>query len=261
VTERTRLELLLRRDRWLVSAALIGVVLLSWAWIVPMARDMYGTMDGPSAWMMTMAWDAQYVALLFAMWSVMMIGMMLPSAAPAVLLYGLVVRQGGDTPHARMQIHVFALGYLASWVAFSALATGLQAILAHWWVITPMMETRSPVVGGGILIAAGLYQLTPLKRACLRHCRSPAEFLSLHWQTGVGGSFRMGFRFGLYCLGCCWALMLLLFAGGVMNLWWIVGLTVFVLLEKLIRWGDRGGRWSGLILAGVGVWMVVQASA
>ena len=254
----TSLEALLRRDRWLVGGALAVAVALCWAWLVPMGRDMYGAMDGASAWMMVDTWDWPHLALLFAMWVVMMAGMMLPSAAPALLIYAMVVRKSPDGARARAHVYAFASGYLLVWTLFSLAATVLQRWLANALLLSPMMETQSPVFGGALLVAAGIFQLTPWKRTCLDACRSPAEFIVRHWRAGVGGGFYLGVANGLYCLGCCWALMLLLFVGGVMNLWCIGALTVFVLLEKVAPFGVQGGRLSGVLIFALGAWMLAR---
>jgi predicted metal-binding membrane protein len=257
VSSPTTLESLLRRDRWLVGLALAVVIALCWAWIVPMAVDMYGNMSGSSAWMMTDRWDFTHLALLFAMWAVMMAGMMLPSAAPALLIYAAVVRKSPDGARAAAHAYAFGGGYLLVWTVFSLAATVLQRALAKLLLLSPMMETSDRRLGGALLLVAGLFQFTPFKRACLQYCRSPAEFLTRHWRPGVAGGFRLGWLHGLYCLGCCWALMLLLFVGGVMNLWWIAGLTVFVLLEKVAPLGAQGGRLSGLPLMALGLWFLL----
>ncbi|MFZ5496191.1 MAG: DUF2182 domain-containing protein [Verrucomicrobiota bacterium] len=259
MSDRTRIEDWVRRDRWLAGGALAVATALCWAWIVPMARDMYGAMDGASAWMMGDDGTPAYWLLMAAMWVVMMIGMMLPSAAPAMLLYGLVVRKSPDPERATARVHAFAGGYLLVWTAFSLVATALQYALTRTLLLSPMMESASPVFAGLVAIAAGAYQFTPFKHACLRVCRSPAEFITRHWRKGVGGGFHLGLMNGLYCLGCCWALMLLLFVGGVMNLWWITGLTVLVLLEKLAPLGAQTGRAMGGILCGLGLWLLTRA--
>ena len=259
VDARTSVESLLRRDRWLIGSALGVAVALCAGWIVPMARDMYGAMDGSAAWMMTNTWDFTHLFLLFAMWVVMMAGMMLPSAAPALLLYAGVIRKSPDGDRATAHVYAFAGGYLLVWTFFSLIATMLQRVLADELIISPMMESRDPVFGGALLIAAGVYQFTPYKRTCLNACRSPAEFLIRHWKPGVAGGFYLGVANGLFCLGCCWALMLLLFVGGVMNLWWIAALTIFVLLEKVAPLGAQGGRLSGVLLAGMGIWSLARA--
>jgi len=256
VEEFTPVETLLRRDRRLIGGALAVAVIVCWAWIVPMAVDMYGRMDGASAWMMTDRWDGRHLVLLFAMWAVMMAGMMLPSAAPALLIYAAVIRRSPAGAAVNAHVNAFAAGYLLAWTLFSLAATVLQRQLAHAGWLSPMMEMEDRRLGGTLLLAAGLYQFTPFKRACLSYCRSPAEFLTGHWRPGPAGGFRLGWLHGLYCLGCCWALMLLLFAGGVMNLWWIGGLTVFVLLEKAAPFGDRGGRWASLPLIALGLWLL-----
>ena len=209
-----------------------------------MARDMYGPMTGASAWMMTPVWDAPHLLLLWAMWAVMMTAMMLPSAAPMLAL--------ADRPGS------LALGYVGVWAAFSVGATALQWALGRWSLINPMMEAASPQAGAVLLVIAGLYQWTPLKHACLATCQSPMAFLTRRWRSGRRGALRMGAEHGVYCVGCCWALMLLLFAGGVMNLTVIVALTLFVAFEKLAPVGVWGARVSGVLLIAAAGWMLVR---
>lgn len=247
-----------RRDQVLLVAGLLAVTTLCWLWIVPMARDMYGPMTGASAWMMTGTWDLRYLLLIWAMWGVMMAAMMLPSASPMLLLYATVARRGPDAGSAAARVASMTAGYVLMWWLFSLGATLLQRALSGLLLITPMMETASPWAGGVLLLAAGLYQLTPLKAACLQACRSPLSFIMQRWRGGTLGAFRMGVDHGRYCLGCCWALMLLLFVGGVMNLWVIGALTVFVLVEKLAPFGALSGRIAGIVLIGLGLWMVVR---
>jgi predicted metal-binding membrane protein len=198
------------------------------------------------------------IALTFAMWAVMMAGMMLPSASPMLLLYSATARRGSQPGSAVVRVTAMAIGYLLVWVLFSAGATLLQGIASRLLLVTPMMETATPLAAGILLIAAGAYQFTPLKMACLRACRSPLSFVMQRWRSGTLGAFRMGVDHGRYCLGCCWALMLLLFAGGVMNLWVIAALTVFVLVEKLAPFGVHSGRLAGVALIGLGFWMFVR---
>lgn len=223
-----------------------------------MARDMYGAMNGPSAWMMVNRWDSLHILLLFAMWTVMMVGMMLPSAAPTLLLYANVVRRSDDGTHTSARVYAFAGGYLLIWTLFSAGATFLQRVLSDLLLLSPMMVLRSRVFAGALLLVAGAYQLTPWKRSCLESCRSPAAYIAGHWLPGNMGAFRMGLRHGAFCLGCCWALMLLLFAGGVMNLYVIAALTIFVLLEKVAPIGVQGGKLSGILLIVLGVWVLTR---
>ena len=223
-----------------------------------MALDMYGSMSGWSMWMMTDKWDLTHRALLFAMWAVMMIGMMLPSATPALFLYAAVLRKSGEIKNTHRQIYAFAAGYLVVWTLYSLLATVLQVWLARWLLLTRMMEARNRWFAAALLIMAGVYQLTPLKQVCLKSCRSPVTFLTKRWRRGTWGGFRMGVDQGLYCLGCCWALMLLLFVGGVMNLWWIAGLTAFVLLEKFVPLRIKSGRLSGMVLLAIGAWTLIR---
>jgi len=252
----TRLELLLGHDRASLVVLLILFPLVCWSWIVVMAHDMSGPMTGASAWMMTVHWDARHVFLLWAMWAVMMVGMMLPSAAPLLLLYGVAVRRQGRGLAASRQIYALAGGYATVWAFFSVGATAAQRILSARLIVSPMMTT-SHMVGAGLLIVAGVYQLTPLKLACLQKCQSPLSVMMHRWRSGVAGAFRMGIDHGAYCLGCCWALMLLLFAGGVMNLAVIFALTAFVAFEKVGPFGAHSARVSGALLVAAGTWMLL----
>jgi predicted metal-binding membrane protein len=244
----TALERALRRDRTLVVLGLAAVLAPAWLYLVRASLDMYGAMNGPAAWMMRASWDASFAALVFAMWAVMMAGMMLPSVAPAILIHARVARSGEAPERPVLRAYLFAAGYLVVWVAFSAVATGLQAFLASRALMTPMMESATPLFAAVLLALAGLYQWSDAKRACVRECRGPVEFLASHWRPGAAGALRMGVQHGLYCVGCCWALMLLLFAGGVMSLPWIAGLSLFVLFEKLSPFGERGDRVAGALL-------------
>jgi predicted metal-binding membrane protein len=223
-----------------------------------MARDMYGPMTGASAWMMTPVWDAPHLALLWAMWAVMMVGMMLPSASPMLLLYATVARRSATTASAASrQSYALAAGYAAVWLLFSVAATALQLFFARLSLVSAMMEVTNPAVGAALLLLAGAYQLTPIKLACLRTCQSPLGFLMSRWRTGSVGAFRMGLEHGAFCVGCCWALMLLLFAGGVMNLVVIAALTAFVAFEKLTPFGVQGERISGVLLIATALWILV----
>lgn len=251
----TLLEIALQRER-AVTSTLVLATLASWGWIVLLARDMYGTMLGASAWMMTVHWDLAHLFLLWAMWAVMMTAMMLPSAAPLVLLYAGALHARGERDASR-RIYALAGGYLAAWAVFSIGATALQRILASALVLTPMMEPERPILAAVALAIAGVYQLTPYKRACLRVCRSPLSYLLQHWRPGTAGAFRLGVEHGLYCLGCCWALMLLLFAGGVMNLVVIVALMLWVLAEKFLPFGERTAKASGIALLALAAWTAV----
>jgi len=263
VSSSTPVEHLLRRDRWLAGSALVVAVVLCWAWLVPMARTMEkdGMMCGVASWAMVDTWEPGHLAMLFAMWAVMMAGMMLPSAAPIVLLYAGVVRKSPGIERPAAHVYAFAAGYLAVWTGFSLAATALQRVFTESLLLSPTMASQSPAFAGAMLFFAGVYQLTPWKRACLAWCRSPVDFLTRFWKPGVSGGFRLGVAHGLYCVGCCWALMLLLFVGGVMNLRWIAVLTIFVLLEKVTPLGAKRARWLGLVPIALGSWMLYRAIA
>lgn len=238
-----------RRDRIAILTAIAGTSALAWIYLLVLARDMAAE---PMAMMTLHAWSAADFGLMFAMWAVMMVGMMLPSAAPTTLVYAAVARKAAREGTPVAPTLAFVAGYLAMWTLFSLGATLAQWRLEAAALLSPMMVSSSPALGAALLIAAGLYQLTPFKDACLAHCRSPAHFIADHWHPGTAGALRMGLEHGAYCLGCCWVLMGLLFFGGVMNLLWIAGITLFVLLEKLSPFGALGGRLAGVGLIGAG---------
>ena len=257
INDRTAVEATLARPRASLVAVLIILPVLCWAWVAAMARDMYGPMTGASAWMMTTTWDAPHLLLLWAMWAVMMTAMMLPSASRLLLSYGIAARRSAPAAASR-QVYALAAGYLVTWALFSVGATALQRVLAALLVVTPMMEVANPVMSAALLMIAGIYQLTPIKGACLETCQSPLGFLMSHWRQGWSGALRMGLLHGAQCVGCCWALMLLLFAGGVMNLMVILALTAFVAFEKLTPFGMRGARVSGVLLIAAAIWMLAR---
>ena len=256
-----------KRDRLVVLGALGFVVVLSWTYVLAgagmnmsafeMTRLSSGT--GAMAMMMPAVWDVGYAGLMFFMWWVMMIAMMLPSATPMVLLFAAMNRKQKESGNPYVPTSLFASAYLIVWAGFSVVAVAVQWGLDSLALLSPLLVSASATLGGGLLIAAGIYQLTPLKQACLKHCRSPLQFVLTRWRSGADGAFRMGIEHGAYCVGCCWFLMGLLFFGGVMNLYWIAGIAVFVLLEKTIPVGHWMSHVVGIALM---VWgIVVMLSA
>ena len=255
------LQRALKRDRLTVGAGLAALTMLVWIHLVRIAADMGmpGSMGEAVAMTRIRPWTGADFALMFWMWLVMMVAMMLPSAAPMILVFARVSRKAREEGHPFAPTGAFTAGYLAAWGAFSLVATGLQWALDQAALLSPMMVATSPALGGTLLIAAGIYQLTPFKDACLKHCRSPIRFITHHWRRGTTGALRMGLEHGFFCICCCWALMGLLFFGGVMNFVWIVGIAVFVLLEKVAPLGAHAGRITGAILALAGVLVVASA--
>lgn len=242
-----------------IIAGLAAVVACAWAYLIPASLDMYGRMDGAAAWMMEATWDARYLLLIFLMWTAMMVAMMLPSALPTLLIFYKAVSNDPTVRTPSRRILAFATGYILVWFGFSLAATLLQRALAEAALLSPMMVSASPSLGGAILIVAGIYQWTPLKYSCLRQCRSPLAFFMEHWRPGMPGALQLGVRHGIHCVGCCWALMLLLFVGGVMSLLWIAAISIFVLLEKLAPFGVRIARLSGPALVFAGAWVLWAA--
>jgi predicted metal-binding membrane protein len=258
-------EALLRRDRAVLAAGLLAILALAWGWLLSgagmemSAVEMTG-MAGMDGWLMQPAvWTPSYAVLIFAMWWVMMVAMMLPGAAPVLLLFARVHRKDKAAGAPLVPTVLFAAGYLLAWGGFGAAATALQWGLESARLLSPMLETSHYWLGAGLLVAAGAWQLTPLKAVCLRHCRTPLGFLIGNWRPGGIGALRMGLHHGTYCLGCCWFLMALLFFGGVMNLYWIAGLAVYVLLEKTLPNGHWLGRMTGIALVAAGIVVAIRA--
>lgn len=261
------LETLLRRDRLVVGVALAALVVAAWLYLFHLAHAMpdiampemqampgMGAMPGMAMAMPALhAWSWLEVGALIVMWAVMMVAMMTPAAAPMILMFASVHRRRTVEGRPAVPTGVFVLGYLVMWTVFSVVAALAQAGLHAAALLSPTMAAESPLLGSGILVVAGVVQWTPLKRACLAACRSPLSFLMTRWREGPGGAFVMGLHHGIYCLGCCWALMALLFVAGVMNLLWIAVIAVAVLVEKAVPHGDVVGRAIGavLIIAGV----------
>lgn len=203
-------------------------------------------------------WSSLDLLLAFAMWAVMMVGMMLPSAAPMILLFSALHRKRREQNAPHVPTLVFLLGYLAVWTAFSGAATLAQWGLHGAALLSPGMALSSPIVGGALLVAAGIYQWTPFKEACLRKCRTPLDFLMTEWREGVCGAVVMGLRHGLFCAGCCALLMGILFVAGVMNLLWVAGVAAFILVEKVAPKHRWTARLSGSGLAAWGLWIAAE---
>jgi predicted metal-binding membrane protein len=249
---------LARSDRSGLALLTFGSA-FAWAYLIWMARGMQH-MDAKLILMPGMTdWTPLDLALVWLMWSLMMVGMMLPSAAPMLLAFGAVGRRV-DPIRPSSHTLAFCGGYLLIWAAFSIAATLLQWSLLSWRLVSPMMVSTSAWLGGGLLCLAGVYQFTRWKAACLRLCQAPQAFLVKEWRTGWRGALVMGLRHGVLCLGCCWALMALLFVLGVMNLAWIAALTLFVTAEKTFpaaRWLPRIG---GVGLCVWGLWLIGRAA-
>lgn len=247
-------------DRLAIWGGLGALSALAWLYLWRMPTTSSGMAMGGMAGMSGMAampgmsmaspWSASALWLTFLMWAVMMVAMMLPSAAPMVATYALVAKGRGSSP--RLRVWLFAGGYVAVWVAFSAIVTVLQTAMDQAAMLTGAMRV-APLAGGVILALAGAYQLSPLKRKCLRYCQSPLGFLMTHWRDGGVGAIVMGLDHGAFCVGCCWMLMALLFVAGVMNLLWVAVLTAFVLIERATPWGEKLATISGFALIAGGL--------
>jgi predicted metal-binding membrane protein len=252
-------------------ASLTGVCAIAWLYLLrlsaqmPMAGDGAGlgaSIPGIAAGAMCsvqLPWTTEDFALMFAMWWVMMVGMMLPSATPLILTFATVNRRERERARPFIPASVFTVGYVLAWGGFS-----LAATLAHWGLertalLLPTMKTGSAVVGGIFFLAAGIYQWTPLKQACLTKCRSPLDFAINRWHDGWTGALRMGVEQGAYCVGCCAVLMLLMFVGGLMNLLWAAALAVFVFAEKLFPAGEWIARGSGVLMIAFGGYLLASA--
>jgi predicted metal-binding membrane protein len=268
----TVLELVLRRDRTVIVSALGLLLALAWAYVLWIAAymDMGGMemsefrMIPASIGIMAPAlapWSPFEFFLVFVMWAVMMIGMMTPSVTPMILIHARVARQAAAQHKPFAATAWFAAGYLAAWIAFALAATCAQGALERASLLTSTMQGATNILGGVVLIIAGLYQWTPAKDACLVQCQAPLVFIQRHggFRRDAAGALWLGLRHGAYCVGCCWALMALLFVGGVMNVLWIAGLAIFVLLEKVIPVGRAISRIAGCLLVVSGAWLLVAA--
>lgn len=278
----TVLETVLRRDRAIIAAALAALTAFAWAYILWLAdsMNMEPAMDigpaipNPDMSAMDMSgkvmdfssvmapqvheWSVVEFAFIFAMWAVMMVGMMTPSAAPMILIYARVGHHAALKGRPLAATGFFAGGYLLAWVAFSLVATVGQWGLEKTFLLTPEMASASRVFSGFILVAAGLYQWTPQKDACLAKCQAPLLFIQRHggFRKDALGSMQIGFKHGLYCIGCCWAVMGLLFVGGVMNVLWIAAIAIFILAEKILSSGRFLPRLAGTTLISAGAWLL-----
>jgi predicted metal-binding membrane protein len=253
----------LQRDRIVVIAGLVAVSALAWLYVLQLASSMTG-MDVNAMEMSmpyTQAWRGGDITLTFMMWGVMMVAMMTPSATPMILMFANINRQRQTDQTPIPATIVFLLGYLLVWMLFSAGATLVQWGLHSAALLSPEMIRVTPLWGGIFLILAGMYQFTPLKHACLSRCRTPLGFLMSEWREGTKGALTMGARHGIYCVGCCWLLMALLFVAGVMNLLWVALIAGWILVEKVVPMGDWGSRAIGVLMLGWGAWLLVQVWA
>ena len=284
------LEQVLKRDRVIIVAAILIIAAIAWAYTVYLAEtgmgmgsmqmgsdtsgtsmSMMGGMEesdagmGSSGMGMAMAdmrsWSVADFGLMFVMWAVMMVAMMAPSAAPMLLMFATVNRKRKEREAPFVPTGVFLAGYVIVWAAFSLAATGGNWGLHQASLLSSMMgESTSGYLGGGLLLLAGVFQWSPLKYNCLKQCRTPMGFMMTSWRDGHSGALRMGLEHGAYCLGCCWALMLLLFVLGIMNLVWIAALAAFVLAEKVAPKGEWVGRITGVLMIGWGIWTIATAA-
>ena len=251
-----------RRDRVLIAGCLLLITALAWAYLVHLDHRMAASANSATAMAqmgMTLdaPWGAWDVFLTTVMWAVMMVGMMSPSAAPVLLLFAEMQRRRPERS-APLAVPLFGVGYITLWLGFSVCAALAQWALHEGALLSSTLAAASPRVGGGILIAAGVYQLTPAKGTCLNHCQSPVGFLMTNWRDGARGAFQMGLRHGRFCLGCCWALMCVLFTVGVMNLVWVAALTAFILLEKSGRLGTHVARVGGVVMIVAGILLATR---
>jgi predicted metal-binding membrane protein len=252
-----------RRDRLLIAGCLIVITAIAWADLLHMARhpssaQEYEAMMAAMGMAVDRPWTAADFFFTFAMWAVMMVGMMAGSAAPVLLLFA-ATRRGRAQHGVPISVLFFGLGYLTVWVGFSAGAAVAQWALQRAALLTTAMSTSNPWLSAGILIVAGAYQLSPFKGACLTECRSPLGFLMSRWREGPVGALRMGIAHGVFCLGCCWALMVVLFAVGIMNLAWVAAISVVVLIEKIAPGGAVVSRLAGIAMIGAGLYVVTGA--
>jgi predicted metal-binding membrane protein len=246
-----------RRDQCLIVFSLTVLVMLAWFYLIRLDLNMP---DMPGMAMGIHDWTPTDFIMMSLMWVIMMIGMMVPSAMRSVMIYSLIVSKAQTSGRSIAPTYLFVSGYVCIWSFFSLIATILQWLLERLALVSPMMVSTSAYLGAVLLIGAGVYQLTPLKDVCLKHCQAPTEFINKHYKKGSFGAFQLGLKHGAYCLGCCWALMGLLFIGGVMNLIWILAISLFVLAEKLLPVQIRTARVTGILMILSGLVFLINDS-
>ncbi len=239
------------RDRTIVLASLVAIAGLAWAYLFSLGQSMSGMDDMPD---MIMQSGAGSFGITATMWAVMMVGMMLPSATPMILLYTKVQRKQGTRPVLRTG--AFVAGYVLVWGGFAVVADALQVILGHVALLSSAGEFLSTKLAGLTFLLAAAYEFSPLKNRCLRQCNSPLGFITVHWRPGTAGGLRMGILHGMFCVGCCWALMLLLFTAGVMNLLGVAALAVLVLLQKVLPYGRLTTTVTGATMLAAGAALI-----
>jgi len=254
-------ESLLKQDRLILYSGLLLIAALAWAYMFYLDNEMKNMDMSMGQLMPSMQmWDFKKFVLMFVMWFVMMVAMMLPSTAPAAIIFAKVYRKRKSEGEPFVPLGVFLVGYFTIWAGFSLAATTTQWLLHKAALLSPMMVSTSPVLGGILLLAAGLFQFTPLKNACLTRCRNPLDFLISQWREGNYGAYIMGIKIGYFCVGCCWILMALLFVAGVMNLLWVAIITLFVLIEKVLPYPIWTSRVAGVLLVIWGLLMLFKPS-
>lgn len=249
-------DAVLRRDRAFVVSGIACIAAIAWAYMLYLGWGMDNSMGMEMAMPRTQGWGTVDFVLMFVMWAVMMVAMMTPSATPMILTFSRINRSRREQRDPFVATGAFLAGYLVVWTAFSAVATSAQWALHRAALLSPMMVSNNSLLGGMLLIGAGVFQFTSLKHACLTHCRSPIGFFMTEWREGTRGAFFMGVHHGIYCVGCCWLLMALLFVAGVMNLLWVATIAAYVLVEKIAPAGHRVSQAIGMCMILAGSWMI-----
>jgi predicted metal-binding membrane protein len=249
-------DAVLKRDRAFVISGMAIIAAIAWAYMLYLGWGMEKSMGMEMVMPRIQGWGTIDFVLMFIMWAVMMVAMMTPSATPMILTFSRINRSHHAQRNPIVSTGAFLAGYLVVWIAFSAVATVAQWALHRAALLSPMMVSNNPFLGGALLVGAGVFQFTPYKYACLKHCRSPIGFFMTEWREGTRGAFFMGIHHGIYCVGCCWLLMALLFVAGVMNLLWVATIAAYVLVEKIAPAGHRVSQAIGMCMILAGSWMI-----
>ncbi len=244
----------LKKEHFIVFFFLILLIAISWAYMFHLSNSAASMKEMPMV--QVIKWSFGDFIAAFAMWSVMMVAMMLPSAMPMILVFFAVNRKRSESKKSFAPTWIFVLGYVLVLTLFSLVASLLQLVLHNLSAISDGLKLMNPFASAGVLIAAGIYQFTNAKDVCLKNCQSPLSFVLNHWKEGKIGALLMGVKHGLYCIGCCWALMALLFVAGIMNLLWITIIALFVFLEKMIK-SRYLSRAAGILFILAGIWMTI----